>query len=254
MHRLLFLFISATLFLYSCDPDPETGETGAVKLNFKATYQGEPLVMLDQVYTYPDGTPIKFQLFNYYVSNVMLKKAGETNGQQISEVATIDYGDVYDVASAQAGISIQSEDNITPGTYDQIELGIGLSPALNATQPGDYTAGHPLSDNFWSWARGYVFAKIEASADLDGDGVFSDKLTYHIGDDDLYAVLDLAKPIVISKNGVAEATITVDLYDVLQKNGDFVDISLEENTQDHTNDEVLYRFLWNNLTTAFKLQ
>jgi hypothetical protein len=210
--------------------------------------------MLDQVYTYPDGTPVKFQLFNYYVSDVMLKRNGETNGQLISEVATIDYGDIYDVAAAQVGIELVSEKNIPPGTYDQLEMGIGLSPALNATQPADYNAGHPLTNNFWSWATGYVFAKIEASADLDGDGMFTDKLTYHIGKDDLYTILTMNKQIVVTADGTTEVDLIVDLYDVLQKNGEYIDISIEANTQDHTNDEELYQFLWTNLTTAFNFQ
>jgi hypothetical protein len=254
MQRIFLLLFAATFLIFSCDPDTDAEKEGSVKLNFKATYQGEPLVMLDQIYAYPDGTPIKFQLFNYYVADVILKKNGETTGQQISEVATIDYGNVYDVATAQAGIDLISEKNITPGTYDRIEMGIGLSPALNATQPGDYSAGHPLTDNYWSWATGYVFAKIEASADLDGDGVFTDKITYHIGKDDLYTRLTLDKQIVVAADGTAELDVTVDLYDVLQKEGEFVDISVVENTQDHTNDEALYRFLWTNLTEAFSFQ
>lgn len=252
MRRLLLLFCAVPLLIFSCDPDEN--EKGAVKLNFKALYDGEPLVMLDQVYTYPDGTPVKIQLFNFYMSDISLKKTGETTGVQISEVAVIDYGDVYDVATAEAGIDLVSEQNITAGTYNQIEMGLGLSPALNATQPGDYSAGHPLTDNFWSWAKGYVFAKIEATADLDGDGMFTDKLTYHIGEDELYTLLTLDKSIVVEEGGTSDVTIIVDLYDVFQKNGEFVDISDDDNTQDHTNDETLYRFLWTNLTTAFSFQ
>ena len=129
-------------------------------------------------------------------------------------------------------------------------MGLGLSPSLNGTQPGDYAAGHALSNNYWSWALGYVFMKIEGNADLDGDGEFTDKLTYHVGKDDLYKVLEFNQPIQIENGKAVTTNINVDVLHVMQSDSDFLDISLVENQQDHTNDEVLYRFLWQNLTTA----
>lgn len=249
--RYSFLLLLATAFLFaSCDSDSEEGQ-GEVNLNFQATYQDAPLVMFDEVYTYPDGSPIKIKLFNYYVSDITLMADGAGEDQLISEVELIDYAEVYDVNTAAEGITINL-DNIKPGAYTGVRIGLGLTGQLNATQPGEYEAGHPLSDNFWSWARGYVFTKIEANADIDGDGQFSDKLTYHIGSDDLFTTLEMSKPVVVKAGEPAQLNFTVDLYDVLNNNGNYLDISEVTNTQDHTNNEAIYGFLWENLSNAFK--
>jgi hypothetical protein len=250
--RYAILFLLATAFLFaSCESDPEEVQ-GKVNLNFQATYQDAPLVMFDEVYTYPDGSPVKIKLFNYYVSDITLMADGAGEDQLISEVELIDYAEVYDVNTAAEGLTINL-DNIKPGVYTGVRIGLGLTGQLNATQPGEYEAGHPLSDNFWSWARGYVFAKIEANADIDGDGQFSDKLTYHIGSDDLFTTLEMPKSIVVKAGEPAQLNFTVDLYDVLNNNGNYLDISEASNTQDHTNNEAIYGFLWENLSSAFKV-
>ena len=129
-----------------------------------------------------------------------------------------------------------------------------LPPELNGTQPSNYTAGHPMTENFWSWARGYVFAKIEAVADLDGDGQFSDKLTYHIGADELFTTTTIDQPIVIQKDNPIQLTFELDLEQVLQRQGDFLDISEVANTQDHTNNPDIYEWLWDNLTNNLSLK
>ncbi len=253
MKSILSVFILAALLFVGCG-DKDTDATGALALNFKATYAGAPLVMFDQTYAYPDGSPMKFQLFNYFVSDITLVKAGQIaeDGHVVSEVERVDYADFFTTDKATAGITYNYD--IPEGVYAQLRIGLGISPDLNATQPGNYRAGHPLTDNYWSWALGYVFAKIEATADIDGDGQFTDKLTYHIGADELYTVITLDKPIVITKDTPASATFEVDVQKVLQNNGNYLDITQPQNTQDHSNNVDVYGFLWNNLTAAFRLK
>ena len=163
MRQFLFLLslaiLSSTLFV-ACDDDDQGPAT--LDVVFKARYGDDPLVMLDQVYTYPDGTPIKFQLVNYYVSDLTLAAPQENREAMVSEVELVSYADFYDSSTADGGVRFRYQD-VAPGNYDQVQFGIGLTPELNGTQPSNYQAGHPLTENFWSWARGYVFAKIEAN-------------------------------------------------------------------------------------------
>ncbi|MEZ4987178.1 MAG: MbnP family protein [Saprospiraceae bacterium] len=207
-------------------------------MNFKATYQDQPLVMLSQTYAYPDGSPLKFQLFNYYVSDITLLKEGETEGHLLAEVTLNDYSDMFTTEAASRGISYTYKE-IPAAKYNRIKLGLGLAPDLNATQPGDYQAGHPLTENYWSWALGYVFAKIEANADVNRDGQFDNGLTYHMGKDELYKVITLDKPIVISDNNTPVVTFSVDVYDILRQQDDFLDITVPANTQDHSNNQAI---------------
>ncbi|MGH1435959.1 MAG: MbnP family protein [Lewinella sp.] len=251
MRQLFLLLLSASLVFSACESDDEEAR-GSLDLTFKATYQDEPLVMFDKVYTYPDGSPLKFQLFNYYVSDITLIKDDNSEGVLLSEVELINYEEVYDNATAEQGIRLNFDD-LEPGVYTGIKIGLGLTGELNATQPGDYAADHPLSQNFWSWARGYVFAKIEARADRDGDGQFSAPLTYHIGKDELFTTLTMNKPLIIQKDNPANMTFSVDVYDILSRDGNYLDISAQENTQDHTNNVAIYGWLWENLNNALEL-
>ncbi|MEL6655125.1 MAG: MbnP family protein [Bacteroidota bacterium] len=253
MRQFFYLFsiavLSSVLFV-ACDDDDQ----GSANLDviFKARYGDDPLVMLDQVYTYPDGTPIKFQLVNYYISDLALVAQQDNRETVLSEVELISYADFYDSNTADGGVRF-SYDDLTPGTYDQIQFGMGLNAELNATQPSNYQAGHPLTDNFWSWARGYVFAKIEANADLDGDGEFSDKLTYHIGADDLFTVGTVNNEVAIQSGKTTELTFVLDLEQVLQRDGDFLDLNELSNTIDHTNNPDIYQFLWENIVNNIAL-
>lgn len=249
--RQLFLILFSAMFIFTACETTNEESRGSLDMTFKANYQGAPLVMFDQVYSYPDGSPLKFQLFNYYVSDITLIREENEEGQLVSEVQLIDYSDFFDTATAEEGFKVSFPD-LKPGAYTAVRIGLGLTGELNATQPGDYSPGHPLSENFWSWARGYVFAKIEATADLDGDGQFSDKLTYHVGADDLFTTITLEKPLVIQKDNPAELSFSVDLYEILSRDGNYLDISEPTNTQDHTNNIEIYGWLWENFSTAFK--
>lgn len=253
--RQLTLFFLAALFFVAADCEREDSR-GQLQLNFTSTYQDEPLVMYEGTYTYADDTPLKFQLFNFYLSDIRLIPEGRPDGADefIGEVALIDFGNILTVQDAQQGVTV-SFDQVPAGKYAGIRFGLGIAPELNATQPGDYTdPNHPLTKNWWSWARGYVFAKVEGNTDLDGDGAFTGKLTYHIGDNALYQELMFEQPLVVSETNPTSVGFNVDLYRVLVNGNDYLDFNQEELTQDHTNNEDIYGFLWDNLVDAVEIK
>ena len=110
----------------------------------------------------------------------------------------------------EQGISFNIGD-IPPGDYTGIRVGIGLNSELNSTNPGDYAAGHPLSDNYWSAATGYIFSKIEGNADLNGDNNFSEGITYHSGANEFYQEKTFNKVIRVPEGGTVELQFKVDL-------------------------------------------
>ena len=253
MQRILFFLVITSLFFTACKSDKDP--FGELSLQMTATFDDAPLVNIDQTYIYPDGTPIKFQLFNYYLTDIRLVKENGASADDylLSEVELIQYNDFFTLEEAKEGVKLDFKD-IPDGLYSGLRMGIGLSPELNGTQPGDYAAGHALTNNYWSWARGYVFFKIEGNADLNKDGEFSDNITYHVGETDLYQTLEFAHPIQIEDGKPKTVNINVDVLDVMQSATDFLDISIVENQQDHTNDAILYHFLWENLVNAPKIQ
>ncbi|MEM1214934.1 MAG: MbnP family protein, partial [Bacteroidota bacterium] len=151
------LLLLATVTFLACPA--ESDDPATLQINFKTTYDGAPLVMLDQEYTYPDGNPLKVQVFNYYISNLGLTK-GLGIVEALSEVDLLDFSEIYTQADAERGI-VRLYEEVPSGTYDGLTFGLGVAEDLNATTPSDYEGGHPLSSNHWTGLSSYVFAKIE---------------------------------------------------------------------------------------------
>ncbi len=245
----IFAAIAGILLFAACGDNNKTSNTAKVELNFKADFGGAPLTMFSRAYPYSEGMNVRFQNFLFYVSDVkLIRDDGAT--QLLSEVELVSFKNVQDDAAANRGITVATAD-VPAGTYKALQFGIGVAPALNGTQPGDYKPGHPLTDNYWSWALGYIFTKIEGNADLDGDGGFDEnaKLTFHIGANELYKVKTFDKNIVVRAGEPLTLPFQVDLRRVLvTPSGNFLDFRAVR--QDHTNDMNVARFIMDNLNEA----
>lgn len=249
MRRLYsFLLLSLILLAADCNEDKvQPAETGTLELNFKGTFGTDPLEMYAREYAYEAGMKIKLQLFRFYLSNLIL-----SDDTKLSDIELVDFEDVQSDAAAQQGITLRFE-NIPAKTYTGIKTGIGVAEKLNSTQPGDYAPGDPLSDNYWSWALGYVFTKIEGNADIDGDGVFNDKLTFHIGANSLYRNKTFTKNFTVKPNETTRLNFVVDLRKVLiRSDSDYLDF--RKVTIDHTNNMEVATFISDNMVNAIELK
>ncbi len=245
---LLFLFL---LVGFACEED-QTSTATDITLNFKGLYGDQPLVMFDDEYTYEDNMDLKFQLFQFYISEVSLLKEdkSQTDGTMLTEIDLVSFDGFTSLEQAQEGVNIAIKD-IPKGEYSGIKIGLGVPADLNATQPGDYNPPHPLDNHYWSWARGFVFAKVEGNADLDQDGTFEEKLTFHIGENDFYREKIIEQSIAIQENSTLN--FTVDLEQVLvDAQGAYLDFRTV--SQDHTNDLDLAAFIMDNLVQAIELK
>lgn len=248
-----FAWVIALTVLLAASCGNDNNETASVSLDFKARFGAAPLTMFTRAYAYPEGMNVRFQNFLFYVSDVELIRE-DGSAQKVSEVELISFKNIQDDAAAQKGIQI-SKSNIPPGNYKGIRFGIGVAPALNGTQPGDYKPGHPLTDNYWSWALGYIFTKIEGNADLDGDGNFNEnaKLTFHIGANSLYRTKTFDKNLTVKAGETLRIPFQVDLRRVLiTPQNIFLDFRSVR--QDHTNDMNVARFIMDNLEQAVGLE
>jgi hypothetical protein len=230
----------------------DTTETVDFTLEFQGVFGDQPLRMFEGTYDYPGGVDLRFQLFQFYLSDIGLltSKNGQTDTTFISDIALVSFKDIITAEDAAKGVSITLSD-VPAGTYDGLVMGIGVAPKYNATQPGDYTPPHPLDDHYWSWARGYVFAKVEGNADLDGDGTFEEKLTYHLGENDFYRPVVLNETLVVGPSN-QHIDFRVDAERMLSDGeGNYVDF--RQVTQDHTNDLDLVGFMMDNLVKAVSM-
>lgn len=249
-----FLIPIAFSFLFiACDKQSDETVVSDITLNFKANFGNDPLTMFSSEYPYEEGVDVKFQLFQFYISDVTLIKHSSNNHEEkvILDVASVDFGEIFNDQQASEGVSFLIKD-VPTGDYSGIRFGIGVAPDLNATGPASYAPGHPLTENYWSWAMGYVFFKIEGNADLDQSENFAQKLTFHIGTNEMYRLKEFEKTINHRENQPLEINFNVDAKRVLNDgNGNFVDF--RQINQDHTNNKALGNQMADNLLQAITL-
>lgn len=252
MKKLLFALVLGSLILMASDcnnDDVQPQESGIVELNFKGNFDNDLLLMFARDYDYEADIKVRFQLFRFYVSSIALQNGGAMT-PILQDVALVDFKDVQSEIQANDGITLHYE--VEPGDYTGVKFGLGVADFLNKTNPGDYDPGHPLSDNYWSAATGYVFTKIEGNADVDGDGELTDKITFHIGGDQFYRDKTYNKAFTVRPGQTTRLNFEVDLHRVLAA-GDSNFVDFREVTIDHTNDMDLATFISDNLANAVTL-
>lgn len=256
MKRLLFAsaLLSTLLFAACGDKENPDGDMAEMALNFTASYGGSPLVMFERTYGYEADMDFKMQLFQFYISDVRLLRQnnGVTEEVPALDVDLINFAGVYTDADAAKGISTETA-TIPAGAYTGLRFGFGVSPQLNATIPPDYPLGHPLAENYWEDAKSYIFFKVEGNADLEPDGDFSDKLTFHVGGDNNYRELTFQQNFSVEKNGRLEIPLAIDLRKILiAADGEYVDF--RQVKQSHSNTSPAAVFMAENVPQAVELR
>lgn len=249
MNKLLVILFSFSLF--TCNKENPSIPTVNVKLRVVGTFNGLPLQMYNQNYEYTDGVKIKFQLFNFYLSDLYLTTGDgiETERVLLSEVVLINFSDIQSLSAAERGVELVFK-NIPIGDYTGLQGGVGVAPRLNATGPASYPPPHPLDDNYWSWAAGYVFSKIEGNADIDNSGKFATKLTFHSGGDAYYKPVKWTKAISISKES-SDIVLIIDVKDIIWRDqNNYIDF--RKITTDHSVNKDIVSFIMTNLQKGLK--
>lgn len=165
---LLILLFSTGLFLLSCQKSPDEDlRTGTVKITFKNTVKGNPLVLNTGVYSNSFGEQYNVAKFKYYISNVVM------NGTQIS-AGSSEYYLVDEGNAASLSFSFTAKSQI----YSSLSFLLGVDSARNVS--GAQTGAlDPLNDMFWTWNSGYIMAKLEGTSPQ--STVVNNKVEYHIG-------------------------------------------------------------------------
>ncbi len=248
---LLFLALLGTLLFAACEDDDNAATTGDVELDFKAVYNDEPFQTQSVAYAYPGDDEVKFQLFQFYLSDVTLLGEGTTADHVLSEVELVRFRDQFDITLARAGVSLAFSD-VPRGNYRAVQFGLGVKPSLNAKPPSEFAADYALNENeYWGPAGMYVFAKIEGNAQVDNDGLFDDKLTYHMGRNDYYVTVTSELPLAVGTGNPAVAEFQVDLKKVMARSEtDYLDIADESLRLVHGNNQEVLQYLWQNLQTS----
>lgn len=253
--KIIFFFLLSTITLayIGCNDDDNNSGEGSVELLFKGKYGDRLLTMFEDTYAYEDGIDLKFQLFQFYISDItLLKEDGEE--VLLKDVDMVSFKDIFNQSDAADGVSL-SLGEWPAGNYKGIKFGLGVNETMNATQPSDYDLDHPLTaSNYWSWASGYVFTKIEGNADLNNDGEFEEKLTFHIGRNDYYRNMSFEQNLEITSDETNIITFDVDIQKVLTNPSSGAYIDFRTVTQDHTTNPEVAGFVADQLMEAIQIQ
>ncbi len=236
MKPKIFLFALLALATFSaCNKEGE----GSIELNFKALYDGSPLVMMEH-YAYNDTLDVFFSGFNFYVSDIrLIKEDGEI--VELTEIDFVDFDDMDALSKAQQGYTL-SFSNVPSGKYKAIHIGIGVPMMLNETRSSDYPSSHPLSrdSHYWDAWESYIFSMTSGKIDANGDGVFDDgAILYHCGSDEVYRSKDLNYAFELEKKGRVTIPVKVDLHNCFKETtGGYIDVIAHPAT--HTIDNLTW--------------
>lgn len=250
MKYKILLSLFAVLFVFACQDDddgPMLPENISTTIQFRAEYDNIDLAIQSTTYAYPNGAELKATLFQYYISDLVLI-AADGNEVSLSDIELIRYEDA-------------TEDNIEERTYDvpsgdytALRFGLGVKPGLNAMDPNNFAANDVLNENeFWNADARYVFAKIEANADLENDGTFDTGLSYHMGSDALYTTITFTGDFTIDGNGDPQIVITSDMLKALSDGTNTFDISDPEKQRVHGGNQAVAAEIWERLVGQFDL-
>lgn len=245
----LFAFICLVTF-YACMDDDDTVMGNIdVAIDFRAEFNGDDLAISSATYAYPTGADLKVLLFQYYVSDLELLPADGGTPVVLSDIELIRY------ASATEDEVDTRTFSVPAGDYSGLRFGLGVSPDLNALDPNNFAADFVLNENeFWNAATRYVFAKIEANADLENDGIFDAGLSYHMGSDPVYTTLTFTGDFTLDGSNDPRLTVVADVLKALSADGDTFDIADPNQQRVHGGNQAVAQSIWDRLAGQFSLE
>ncbi|MFK7809499.1 MAG: MbnP family protein [Saprospiraceae bacterium] len=264
-----FATVICVLIISSCTGDDafEDTVTTTVDMNVVAEFGGEPLQMQKE-YTLCDGKKVIFTEVNLYLSDIVL--LNETDPETpVTELKEIEYVElsVTDASEAAAGQLLKYE-NVPVGTYNGVQMGLGVIADLNRTKPEDYGSSSPLAKNshYWAMTNSYIFAKITGYVDMDGDGEIvqgganTEGFTYHIGSDPTYTEAQVLKPIALIEAQDATFKLIFEFSSVFETSSDVFDGDTDDDCLDvatyrsaHTDDLELGTGMMKNLANSVEI-
>lgn len=250
MKNAFYLLLPLLLFVASCEDDDDPVSTEAeLSIAFRGEFGEDDLAIQSATYDYPTGEQLKVLLFQYYLSDLELLPSDGGDAVRLSDIELIRW------MSATEGPVASKTYTVPTGDYQGIRFGLGVKPTLNAQDPNNFAADGTLNENeFWNATARYVFAKIEANADLEGDGTFDTPLTYHMGSDALYTTVTFAQNFSLDGSNDPQLTIISDVLAALSDGNNTFDISDADQQRVHGGNQAIASDIWNRLANQFELE
>lgn len=255
MNKFSFFLLSLLFvgFLSSCDNDDDVShehEEGQA-LSLDLAYNVGGLDFDYQTVYDINGTAISFDFAQFYMSGLNIM---DDEGNMEA------FADTYILANPEQ--STYELGAFASSHIHMLNFNVGVDSLTNNQTNDDFTSypadsplalQTPVSMN-WSWNVGYVFLKINAMVDTNGDGTPNAATEYHIGTDAfLGPVSVMIHEDVDSHEGHQHDEKTIGLnFDIAQL---FNDVDLASGVQTHTGDNMeLAQKIVANYSSAFSKQ
>lgn len=161
---LLSLTIAAAIALTGCEKKPvettppDTSKThNEVHFNFDNHFGSEELTLGSGTYTTAQNEQVTINTFNYWITNIELINSDGTTFKEAESYRLL-RGD----KSATHHFHIA---DVPKGSYTGIKfiVGVDLDRNTSGAQTGDLDPA-VCGDMYWSWATGYIQAKLEGTS------------------------------------------------------------------------------------------
>ena len=202
--RILFPIVAGILFVNAVPFNRTIIKPGIIRIIFKNTVKGLPLVLNDSVYTNVFGEDYRVSKLKYYIGEPGLMNQSSRQKESSG----------YHLIDAKDTASQSFEFTVKTGTYNSLFFLLGVDSIHNCS--GAQTGAlDPLNDMFWTWNSGYVMAKLEGVSTFSSS--INQRIEYHIGGyKGKYNVLQQVNlaapsPILIMEGKTTKVTIETDL-------------------------------------------
>jgi hypothetical protein len=131
--------------------EPDKSDDPVLVIYFEPTVYSSPLIPNKKIYTNFSNDSFTVSKFNYYISNIRLRRA-DSSIYQVPES--------YHLIEHVEGIQKITLFNFPEGDFTEMEFLIGVDSLRNVSgsQSGDLD---PSRNMFWDWDTGYIFYKLE---------------------------------------------------------------------------------------------
>lgn len=179
MKKVFAIALSAAVFAASCKKDDtqDPNEKGSIVLHYDNVAGTADLALNSGTYTNAAGQNYTITKFDYYISNIKLKK---TDGSEYTIPQDKSYFLVKESDAASQEIELE---DIPVGDYSGVSFVVGVdstrSTADISKRTGVLDPATGGSGMYWTWNSGYIFLKLEGTSPA--SGMPGNEIMYHIG-------------------------------------------------------------------------
>ncbi len=226
--RKIFFFLLLTSIGYNSCTDTLKEPTGTLEIIFKARYNSGPLVLFQSDSTgQNDPITIMFKKLDFFISDLKGNQDGTL--KDFADVGYISMSNSLDSSSSEQGISLLINE-LPVGSFDRLDMGIGLSDAVNSTTPGSYPSSSPLglNSNYWPMTDSYILCKMEG--DINQSNSTTTGFLYHGGVNGMYQQRSFNHSFDISENATTTIVLYLQAEELFFKTGSEIDMINDSQT------------------------